>query len=281
MPQRKHAVRDGFVGPALAGAAILVAILVVPDTAAQSRWSLDEEEERHDVILRLLPPASRQQGGKTLIEALVTDPEVHNVVFLLDGEVAVRRRSPPWSATIRLASPPREQLIRAEARDPDDRLLAADEMVVNRQVRPLRVSLRSLEQSAGSLVVRAGVSIPEDVQLERLEAYLNEEPRHSYDAAQLDGGRLENGRFTDGELEITIESTELDPQAFVRLVARLADGRTVEDVALVAAPGFEEEIDVHLVQLQVVVTNRRGLPMRGLQKRHFRISEGSEERQPA
>ncbi len=255
--------------PALVGALTIIATLLTATASARGRWG--EEDEDRQVIIRLLPPASSQPGGRVLIETLLTDPEVHNVVFLLDGEIAARRRSPPWAATIRLASPPREQLVRAEARDTDDRLLAADEMLLNRQVRPLRVVLRSIEPSARGLVVQAEVSIPEEVELDRLAVFLNEELQRSYSADEL----------TDGEIELILDATDPDPRAFVRLVAHLADGRALEDVGLVSAAGFEEEIDVHLVQLQVVVTNKRGLPLRGLQKEHFRISEDGRQREAA
>ena len=276
MRRRTRTATGGLAWPAMA----LAAAVAAAPADAQARRSSDEET-REEVVIRLLPPASSQLSGKTRIETLLTDPEVHNVVFRVDGEIAARRRSPPWAANLQLAAPPREQVIRAEALDADDRLLASDEMVVNREVRPLRVSLRAIEPSADGLDVRAEVSIPEQVDLESLEVFLGEERRHVYSHDELATGVLVNGRFGDGELEISLAAGELDPRAFVRLVARLADGRAIEDVALVAAPGFEEEIDVNLVQLQVVVTNKRGMPMRGLQKEHFRISVGDRDREPA
>jgi VWFA-related protein len=281
MRRRRHATNNRLVWPALAGAVTIVTALLTPIADAQNRWPGEKDDERDEVIIRLLPPASPQMSGKTLIETLLTDPEVHNVVFRVDGEVAARRRSPPWTAMLQLASPPREQLIRVEALDSEDHLLAADEIVVNRRVRPLKVSLRSIAQSSDGLEVRAELSVPDDVELERLDVFLNDEARHSYSGEELAGGQLDNGSLTDGALELTIDTTDPDPRAFVRIVAHLADGRAIEDVALVAASGFEEEIDVHLVQLQVVVTNKRGLPMRGLQKQHFRISENGRDRAPA
>ena len=254
---------------ALAATVIGIAAVVTPTAGAQSRWA--EEDDSDEIVILLLPLVSRQEGDKALIETLLTDPDVHNVVFLLDGEAVARRRGPPWAARVRLASPPREQLVRAEARDSDDRLLGADEMVINRQVRPLRVALRSIDSSAGGLVIRAAVSVPEEAELERLEVFLNDDLQRSYAADEVD----------DGELELTLDVADPDPRAFVRLVAYLADGRTIEDVGLVSAPSFQEEIDVHLVQLQVVVTNKRGLPLRGLQKQHFSILENGVAREPA
>ena len=55
----------------------------------------------------------------------------------------------------------------------------------------------------------------------------------------------------------------------------------VEDVELVSGADFREEVDVHLVQLQVVVTDKRGAPLRGLRKEHFRIRDRGRKIEPA
>ena len=85
----------------------------------------------------------------------------------------------------------------------------------------------------------------------------------------------------DDRLEIDIERPSNRPDDLVRVVAELEDGRSVEDVALVSAPGFEEELNVHLVQLQVVVTNRDGIPISGLEKKHFTIRDKGKQIEPA
>ena len=268
-------------GAALAATLLAMTLVAAPGEAAQSRWSPEPEDDGDAVVLRLLPPAADRQGGKVRIETLVTDPDVHNVVFFVDGEPAARRRSPPWAAELLLASPPREQRVRAEARDADDKLLAADEIVVNRVARPLRVSLRSIEPTADGLVVRAELSLPEEVALDRLEVSYNEALGRSWTAAELAAGALDAATFADGVLEATLAAHDPGPQDFVRVTAHLADGRSVEDVELVSGREFTEQVAVHLVQLQVVVTNKRGLPMRGLGKEHFRIRENGRDREAA
>jgi Ca-activated chloride channel family protein len=68
------------------------------------------------------------------------------------------------------------------------------------------------------------------------------------------------------------------PQSFVRVVATLADGRELEDVELLEGGELREEIDVHLVQLQVLVTDRSGTPVAGLTAEDFRVVDGGESR---
>jgi len=65
------------------------------------------------------------------------------------------------------------------------------------------------------------------------------------------------------------------------VVAHLVDGRTIEDVELIHGAAIQEEIDVHLVQLQVLVTNKQGDPLKGLRKEHFQIRDRGKRREPA
>ena len=44
---------------------------------------------------------------------------------------------------------------------------------------------------------------------------------------------------------------------------------------------FQEEIDVQLVQLQVLVTDRQGRPLTGFKKEHFQIRDAGGVREPA
>ena len=272
MPRDTTGPPTGLLRAALAAAALAVALVAgPPHTGARAGWAESAERDRDAVVIRLLPPVGRERGDEVLIETLMAEPEVENVVFELDGEVVARRRGPPWAARVRLASPPREQRVRAEARGPQGRLLGADEMVINRQVRPLRLAVRSIEQTAAGLVVRAALSLPEEVALDRLELFFNEDLRRTLRPEELDGG----------ELYLALDVADPDPRDFVRLVAHLADGRALEDVGVVSGSRFTEEVDVRLVQLQVVVTNKQGLPMRGFRKEHFRIEENGRAREPA
>jgi Ca-activated chloride channel family protein len=230
-----------------------------------------EPEPESGNIIRLLPPRERQVSGRVLIETLVIDPQVQRVELSVDGEVVARRKVPPWEARVSLDSPPRQQRVGVVALGADDRLLGSDEMVVNRVVRPLRVTIRSLEESAGGIHLVADVSVPEEAELETALVQLNGRQVASFTASELVDGRLET--------DIDVRAARRDD--LMRVVALLADGRSIEDVAPLSAPGFTEEIDVHLVQLQVVVTTREGRPISGLEKQHFEIREKGRVRQPA
>lgn len=58
---------------------------------------------------------------------------------------------------------------------------------------------------------------------------------------------------------------------FLRVAARLADGTVVDDAVLMNAGASGERVDVRLVEVPVVVTDRSGHPVRGLVREDFRL----------
>lgn len=218
-------------------------------------------------FIRLLPLLGEGGKGKAVAATLTLEQTVQTVIFYLDDERVEKRRFPPFEAKIELADPPRPQVLRVEALDADGRVVGRDEMVVNRQRRPLRVDIRSLTKDEGALVVGAELSIPGDVEASGVAAYLGERQ------VEIREGPVEHGPVT-----FRIPRPEPRPDDFVRLVLHLADGRRIEDVELVETPRFGEELAVHLVQLQVVATEPNGRPLRDLDPSELRIMENGEER---
>lgn len=222
-------------------------------------------------VIRVLPPRDQESSGRALVETLLIDPAVSSVIFYIDGEEAARRQAPPWEAKVKLASPAQEQRIRVEALDRRDLLLGFDEMIVNRVVRPLKVTIQGMDPTASGLRITADISVPREATLSRVEVFLNEEHRETF----------EPGDLVQGALVADLEIASLRPSDFVRVVAFLEDGRTIEDVELPGSTTFSEEIDVHLVQLQVVVTDSQDRPIIGLEKEHFEIRHNGKTITPA
>ena len=61
------------------------------------------------------------------------------------------------------------------------------------------------------------------------------------------------------------------PVGFLRVAASLADGTVVDDAVLMNAGAPGERVDVRLVEVPVVVTDRAGRPVRGLVREDFRL----------
>jgi VWFA-related protein len=205
-------------------------------------------------------------AGKILFDTLTMDSAVAAVEFFVDGERAARRGWPPFEARLTLADPPREQVVRAVALAANDRVLGDDELVVNRVDSPFLVRVASIERTAsGDLEVRAEVSTPRDATLERVALYL--------------GDRL-LAETSQPPFQFLVAARDVEPQGFVRVVVTLPDGSEREDVALLEEGVLAERIEVRLVELQVLVTDRTGAAVSDLGIEDFEIVEGSEQRRP-
>lgn len=215
-----------------------------------------------DSVLRLLPPLDGEASGKTVIEVLSIAPGIRTIVFSVDGVEVSRLKGPPWRAKIKLASPAREQSIEAKALDQENRILGTDEITVNRRLRRFKVAILELGSSP-ELRVRAEITTPEGATLRRVVVSINNEELASLSPQEV----------PDGKLERVFDYPARAAGDFVRVAATLEDGSVVEDAQLLSRSGFRQELDVQLVQLQLMVTNKQGYPVRGLRREHFRIRE--------
>ncbi|RMH19597.1 MAG: VWA domain-containing protein [Acidobacteria bacterium] len=211
--------------------------------------------------IRILPLERSVAAGPTKVETLLIDPAIVRVRFLLDGEVQAQRRHPPFDAKLPFAQPPREQRLEVEAYAAGGELVGRDVLVVNRHDPPFAVRLTGLDAAAGGLLARAEVSVPRGAALEEVVFELNGTPI----------ARLTEGPF-EARIPLSRPATTAD---FVRLEARLADGRRLEDVATVVdRPGLSERIEVNLVELQTLVTVRRtGQVVTGLEADDFDLRQ--------
>ncbi len=218
--------------------------------------------------IRVLPPArvgTELLRGKTRIQTLVIDPLVERVEFYLDEELVAKKTLPPFEATVPMADPPREQILRVAAYGPSGRHLGDDVRTLNRIDPPFRVRLTGFEgdPTSGRFDALADVSVPRDADLEAVTFYLGED---------------EVARVSEAPYRAAIDAPDVSPQSYVRVVARLGDGRELEDVELLLAADFEEEVQVHLVQLQVLVTDKRGTPLTGLEPADFEVTHAGSTR---
>jgi VWFA-related protein len=217
--------------------------------------------------------------GRVGFQTLIVDPAVTVVEYRLDGRPPKRIRQPRHRTHIELDDPPREQALEVFAYDADGDLMGTDRLILNRVDGPAAIhiaSIRSeLDGGANAVVVGATVSLPWSAHLERVEFYRSE----SLVAALEHFGEATETRPPQ---TIHVEALIEDPQPndFVRVTAKLADGRELEDAELLQEGDYRAEIDVHLVQLQVLVTDREGKPASGLTPEDFEIRAGGRRIKP-
>lgn len=117
--------------------------------------------------------------------------------------------------------------------------------------------LRPVPGKAEGLVeVEAEVRMAPDARLDRVEFFWNDElAATAYQAPFKRAVPVPRG----------------GPVGFLRVAARLADGTVVDDAVLMNAGASGERVDVRLVEVPVVVTDRAGHPVRGLVREDFRL----------
>lgn len=226
--------------------------------------------------LVLVPPLERSR--RLRIHALAADPSIDRVVFFLDGREVANDARRPYRATVDLGRDvDSERALRAVAYDRTGAFVAEDSLSLGADgaTRPgerFDVSILGLEGdpgprfAEGTVELRARVVVPQNAHLDQVEVFHNDRL-----AARLTG----TGR--DQVIRTPLDLSGAGPDDYLRVVARLDDGRTLEDACPVASPGAAARLDVCLIDLFAVVSNRWGDPIPGLAAEDFHIRMGDRE----
>ncbi|HKH49663.1 MAG TPA: VWA domain-containing protein [Thermoanaerobaculia bacterium] len=211
--------------------------------------------------IRILPPPPGLITGKVRVEARTTGDGISRVRFLLNGKPVLTKAKPPFSVELSLGDAPKIHTLEALALGAKDEKLAADQILLN--TGPHRFAIRLVEPQSGksyqaSLRAQAQVELPEGERLDRVEIYLNETLLASlYQPPYVQPVILPAGTGV----------------SYVRAVAYLADGNSTEDVVLINAPDYGEEVDVDFVELFTTVVDRKGKAVEGLTEKDFTVLE--------
>ena len=223
--------------------------------------------------VRIVPPqrVGELLGGKIKVQTLIIDPRVAAVDFLLDGQLADRVSRPPFETNLQLDDPAREQTLDVQAWGAVGEVLGSDSVVLNRLDTTFTVRIARIHPDEDGVWAEAAVWVPRTALLERVHFYRNEELVSAVDdfAVPADGTPV----------TVAAQVVDVGPDDYLRVSARLADGREREDAELLAGAEFQNEVDVQLVQLQVLVVDRNGNPASDLKLEDFEVRENGEQRE--
>ncbi len=211
--------------------------------------------------LLLVPPQTDLVLGLWRADVLVTGERIQKVVFFVDGDEQLTRGTPPFTAEVRLAKFPREQMIRAEGYDASGELVASDEVSINQPRGSFRVRIvepRVGVQISGTATVRAEIVIPEERRIEEVAFRLNDDLMQELQQAPWS---VEFDVPTDGET------------SYLAVTATLDDGSQSEDVHFINSPQYLEEVEVNFVELLTTVLDNDRRPVGGLEQADFTVLE--------
>ncbi len=210
--------------------------------------------------VNLLRPEGRVLRGKVPLEAVISDPAVARVEFRLDGRRVADSTSRPHSAEVDLGRLPLMRRIEAIAYDAAGAELGRDALVVNQGGRDFTIEISSPADvpPPGPVDLAAEVAAPDGRRVQRVELYRN-------------GDRL--ATLFEPPWRHRLAVPEGPRRGFLRAVAYLDDGTQAEDVFFLDEPGGGERLEVNLVELFVVVSDRSGRPVRGLDREIFSVTE--------
>jgi len=118
----------------------------------------------------------------------------------------------------------------------------------------------------GMVPVEAEVRLPPGRRVERVELFWNEE--------------LADTLYVP-PFKSRVRVPPDRPEGYLRVIARLDDGSTVEDALAMNSASVTDRLDVRLVELLVVVTDRSGKPVRGLTRDRFKVRKAGIEQEIA
>lgn len=234
-----------------------------------------------NAAIRIVPPLRGRGellGGRVEVQTLIIDPLIVAVDFFIDGRPARRARKPPFSAHLQLVDPPREQTLEVRAWNTLGDFAGSDRITLNQINVPFGVRItrvRGIQAgSFDSARVEAAISLPRTATLQRVDFHRGQERVRTV--------RDFGDQAAAGVARTVIVETEMEygPADFVRVTATLADGRSMEDAEILQGADYRSEIDVQLVQLQLLVTDRKGNPVSGLAPDDFEIREGGRRHPP-
>ncbi len=205
-------------------------------------------------LIEIVPPRGSNFSGEVRITVLNTSEAVRSVRFFLDGTEVDSDQRPPYQTRVDLGEEVVPHEVRAVAYSVSGLELDQDTLVLNGTPRQRGVRITSGTRD-GTILLRADLDEDDDrAALDRVEIYRNQE-------------RL--ATFTRPPYEVSLAGTVIRPGDFARAVAILDDGTELEDVLFLG--GSSDRVEVNLVQVFAVVTDREGDPVLGLGPEDFRL----------
>lgn len=194
----------------------------------------------------------------------------------LDGQKAASDDEPPWLLPLDLGDKPAAHAVQAVSFDAEGRELSRDALRLDPGPRPFHVELE-LTEEPGTAVAEAKVSLPRDTPVQAGPTPADEGARYAprIDRVEILAGERLVAAFRRPPYRAELSARDTAGAEFVRVVARLMDGRQAEDFIFLRGQGVDS-VDILLVEVWATVLNERDRPVTHLSSEDFRILDEGE-----
>ncbi len=207
--------------------------------------------------VKIMPPR-RDIAPNLFIVEVDAQPPVTRVEFWVEGKRIMARNAPPYRAELDLGALPKRVEVRAVGYDAQGRYVDADAFVVNEHETPLEVKITRTVTPDDIVHFKVSVQNPKATQIKSAALYAGQKKIHEWTAPPY---------------ALDIPRSRLSGVDFVR--ASVVDETNYEasDLLFLNGQRFSEEIEVNLIELPVMVTEKAGLPVTDLKQGDFTVSE--------
>jgi Ca-activated chloride channel homolog len=210
--------------------------------------------------IKIRPP-QRDLAPNLFIVEVEALPPVKRVEFWVAGKKVMARNAPPYRAELDLGKLPKRVEVRAVGYDGQGRYVDADAFIVNERETPLEVKITRTDTPDGVAHFKLSVMNPKNTLITTTAFYAGDKKLHEW---------------TREPYALDIPLTRLDGVDFVRASVIDSTGYEASDLLFLSGDRYIEEIEVHVVELPVTVTDKGGLPVRDLSRASFTIVENGQ-----
>lgn len=231
-----------YVASELEGAESILAEGSVPESAG---------------AVKIIPPR-RDVAPNLFVVDVEVQPPVKRVEFWVEGKKVMTRNAPPYHAELDLGEIPKRVEVRAVGYDEHGRYVDADAFVVNERETPLEVKITRTETPDKISHVKLSIQNPKGTAIKTVALFAGQKKFYEWSrppyAIDIPTDRLKDIRFLRASV---IDSTNYE----------------ASDLLFLNGGQINEELEVNLIELPVAVTDSAGVPITGLSKKDFHVSE--------
>jgi Ca-activated chloride channel family protein len=200
----------------------------------------------------------RDVAPNLFIVEVEVQPPVKRVEFWVEGKRILARNAPPYRAELDLGALPKRVEVRAVGYDAQGRYVDADAFVVNEHETPLEVKITRTVTPDGVSHFKLSVQNPKATTIKSAVFFAGQKKLHEWSAPPY---------------ALNVAASQLKGVDFVRASVTDETNYEASDLLFLNGDRFSEEIEVNLVELPVMVTDRSGLPVTDLKQPDFTILE--------